>query len=231
MSSTFRLVDSVPEAFTELVATRLGQPTGTFSLFLSGGSLAEQCYEALALRPDLAWGAVDVYMGDERCVPPSDPDSNHSMVVRALLDRVPSVHGDFPMYLSGSPEEAAATYQELLTPIETFDLVHLGVGDDGHTCSLFPESTALEVRDPATLVVANTDPSGHNPHARLTLTYPALTRSRLAVFTVSGAGKNEAMTRIFSGEPLPAARVEADEIIWLVDHEAAAGLDLARPPR
>ena len=119
MNGTIERVASVPEAFARLVAERLAGPRdGGFSLFLSGGETARACYQRLAelTAPDrdaagsgttgsgrVDWTTVDIYLGDERCVPPDHPDSNHRMITEALLDTVGPVRSDHPMYLSGSP--------------------------------------------------------------------------------------------------------------------------------
>jgi 6-phosphogluconolactonase len=166
-------------------------------------------------------------MGDERCVPPDHVDSNHRMVIEALLAEVGPVRSDHPMYTAGPPGRAAATYQQLIEPLMAFDLVHLGLGPDGHTASLFPGSAALAIDDPAVLVAANRDPKAVNPHDRITLTLAGLARARLVVFTVSGASKRETLARMVAGEELPAARVRADEVVWLVD--AAATGDTVFP--
>ncbi len=164
MNGTVRLVDSVPEAFADLVAAELGAAGDGYSLFLSGGATAEECYRALAGRAGLPWSRVDLYLGDERCVPPDDPDSNHRMITAILLDSVGPVRDDHPMYVSGPPADAAAAYQRLVMALDRPDLVHLGLGPDGHTASLFPGSSGLADTDPDHLVVANTDPHGVNPH-------------------------------------------------------------------
>jgi 6-phosphogluconolactonase len=209
----------VPEAFADLVADELSTAPDGYSLFLSGGGTAVDCYRALAARSGLPWSGVDVYLGDERCVPPDDPDSNHRMIVETLLDAVGPVRSDHPMYTSGPPAEAAAAYQELVARIVP-DLVHLGLGPDGHTASLFPGSVALEDTDPSHLVVASTDPNGVNAHERLTLTYAGIARARRTVVTVAGASKREALGRLLAGEDLPAGRLVGDDLVWLVDAEA-----------
>ncbi len=114
----------------------------------------------------------------------------------------------------------------MIAPLPAFDLVHLGLGPDGHTASLFPDSAALDVVDPSVLVVANQDPHAVNPHERITLTYPAITRARLVVFTVSGAAKRGAFAGVVAGKDLPAAHVAADRIVWLVDRDAAGDTPL-----
>ena len=207
---------------------------GTTTLFLSGGTLAADCYRALAARHTTGagatsdWSAVDIYYGDERCVPLDNQDSNHLLVATTLLDIVGPVHSDHPMYQSGPPDEAAAAYQSEVAGLSDFGLVHLGLGPDGHTASLFPESPALAVDKTGLFVVANHDPLGHNLHGRITLTFAGIARARLVVFTVAGADKNEPLARLLGGEDLPAGRVTAAEVRWLVDDEAAGSLDLPR---
>jgi 6-phosphogluconolactonase len=226
-----RLVESVPDTFAELVVDALGGTAGSedgtgFAIVLSGGPTAEHCYRRLAAGEpssgtSVDWSAVDVYMGDERCVPPDHPDSNHRMVADVLLAAVGPVRSDHPMYRSGPPAAAAEAYQREVEGLERFDLVHLGMGPDGHCASLFPGSAALAERDPAVLVVPSRDPNAVNPHDRITLTLAAIARSRLVVFTVSGATKRRAFEAVMAGEDLPAARVAAERVVWLVDGEAA----------
>jgi 6-phosphogluconolactonase len=238
VQGTFRRVDSVPDAFAELVAERLAAigPGGT-NLFLSGGPTAEECYRALAARTGAvagraaspAWSSVDVYFGDERCVPLEDPESNHRLVVDSLLGAVGPVRSDHPMYRSGPPEEAAAAYDREVRALDHLDFVHLGLGPDGHCASLFPGSAALAIDESGPLVVASRDPLENNPHDRITLTLPAIARGRLVVFTVSGTSKRDALRRVIGGEDLPAGRVTAEEVLWLVD--AAAVGDTRLPGR
>jgi 6-phosphogluconolactonase len=231
VNGTVQLVPSVPDAFAALVVASLGKDRpDRFSLFLSGGSTAQECYASLARLggpgSGVDWSGVDIYLGDERCVPPDDPDSNHRMVAETLLDVVGPVGSDHPMFRSGTPSAAAADYQAVIAPLPAFDVVHLGLGPDGHTASLFPGSAALDVVDPSVLVVANQDPKAVNPHERITLTYPAIARARLAVFTVSGAAKRAALAGVVAGDDLPATRVVADRIVWLVDRDAAGDTTL-----
>ena len=210
-----RLVDDVPVAFAQLVAG-----TAPASIALSGGGTAEQCYAALAARTDVDWSTVDVYLGDERFVPVSDPDSNEGMARRVLLDAAGprAIHS---LATAGATvEDAAAAYDALVRGAAPIELVHLGLGPDGHTASLFPGSAALTERE--RLVVANGD--SRHPHPRLTFTYPALARSPLVVFTVAGADKRDALTRVRAGDDVPAAHVRAGaggRVVWLVDGAAA----------
>ena len=138
------------------------------------------------------------------------------------------VRSDHPMYTSGPPAQAAADYQELIAPFVP-DLVHLGLGPDGHTASLFPGSVALDDTDPAHLVVANTDPNGVNAHERITLTYAGIARARMTVVTVAGASKRDALGRLLAGDDLPAGRLTGDGLVWLVDADALGDASLDGP--
>jgi 6-phosphogluconolactonase len=220
VNGTVRLVGSVPDAFAALVTEEIVASADGCRLFLSGGGTAQACYQALAARDGVDWSGVDVYLGDERCVPPDDPDSNHRMIVSTLLDAVGPVRSEHPMYGGGPPDDAAAAYQELVATLPDLGLVHLGLGPDGHTASLFPGSAALDITEPARTVVANRDPNGVNPHDRITLTYGGIARAGRVVLTVSGASKRDAFTRIAAGEDLPAGRVHSRDILWLVDSDA-----------
>ena len=142
--------------------------------------------------------SVNVYWGDERCVPPDDPDSNQLLGRQALLERVGAANAVFPM----SCEEGPDAYQLRLGEVGRLDVIHLGLGADGHTASLFPDSPALDA-DPGQLVALNTDPSGRNPHPRMTLTYSGISRARLVVFTVSGEAKRQVLTDLVDGADLP----------------------------
>jgi 6-phosphogluconolactonase len=218
-----RVVKDVPAAFAEVVAEQitLAQAGGAkgdegpFRLVLSGGSTARSCYEQLAAKAGIDWGRVECLVGDERCVAAEDPDANQRMIREALVDRVEPRPAFVPMDC-GAPLEA---YEAVIAARPQLDLVHLGMGPDGHTASLFPGSAGLKA--PADrLVERNVDATGRNPHLRLTLTFAAIARARLVVFTVAGADKHEAMFRILQHEDLPAARVRAERVLWLCDGEA-----------
>jgi 6-phosphogluconolactonase len=213
-----RIVDDVAAAFVEVVvesfATRV-EPG--FTLVLSGGPTARHCYERLSTVETIDWSVVDVLMGDERCVGPDDPDANQRLVHESLLDRVGPVATFHPMAC-----DAVEEYDRLMAWLPALDLVHLGLGPDGHTASLFPGSPGLEA-PPGRMAVLNSDPAGLNPHPRMTLTFGAIARARRVVFTVSGASKREAWAAIQTGADTPATRVRAAEVIWIVDEDVAAG--------
>lgn len=218
-----RLVDDVPSAFAELVSAEAAlaqgagnEGDGRFRMALSGGDTARACYERLATSAAIDWSCVDLFLGDERCVPPDDPAANQRLVRESLLSEIEGAR--FTPMAADDPDGYAA----ILATQPPLDLVHLGLGPDGHTASLFPDSKALGA-PPGALVVRNDDPSGRNPHPRLTMTFEAIAAARLAVFTVAGAGKHAALGAILAGEHLPAARVRAGRVLWLCDRLALEG--------
>jgi 6-phosphogluconolactonase len=219
MNGELVVVEDVPGEFAERVIEAFhSRPEDTFSLVLSGGDTARRSYERLAAdgAEQIDWWAVDVYWGDERCVPQDDPASNYRLAKEALLERVGAANAVYPMRC----DEGADPYQLRVGELGRFDVVHLGLGADGHTASLFPGSSALDA-DPGRLVVVNDDPSGQNQHTRMTLTLSGIARARQVIFTVCGADKHDALQKVLRGEDIPASRVKADRVVWLVDPEAA----------
>jgi 6-phosphogluconolactonase len=220
-------VDDVPHAFARTVIDAFAaRPGPRFSLVLSGGPTARECYEVLAATAGDAidWRAVDVYVGDERVVPPDDEDANQRLIREALLDRVGPVGSFSPMPTEGPIQDCVDAYQRTMAALLAgpgIDLVHLGMGPDGHTASLFQGSADLEV-GPDVFVAATDDPNGLNPHPRLTLTLPAINAARIAVFTVSGGSKADAVAALLRGDDIPASRIEAGRVVWLVDAAALA---------
>ncbi|HEX4902919.1 MAG TPA: 6-phosphogluconolactonase [Acidimicrobiales bacterium] len=217
MQGDLRIVEDVPAAFCDAVADAWAHAGDRFTLALSGGDTARRCYERLAAwdASPLDWSRVVVLWGDERCVALDDPESNHRLAVEALLGRVEpaAVH---PMRC-----EDADGYDRLVRELGPLDLVHLGLGPDGHTASLFPESPALDAPEDR-LVVPNEDPLGNNPHPRLTLTFAAIAQARHVVVTVEGEGKRDALRRVRAGDDVPAARADRPGVRWLTDPEASA---------
>jgi 6-phosphogluconolactonase len=218
-------VDDVPRSFSASVQEAYAaRPGPRFALVLSGGPTAQECYEVLATADGIDWRLVDVYVGDERVVPPDDEDANQRLIKEALLDRVGPVGSFSPMPTVGPIAECVAAYQRTMSDLVTgpgIDLVHLGMGPDGHTASLFPGAPTLDA-EPDVLVMATEDPNGVNPHPRLTLTLPAINSARVAVFTVVGSGKADAVAALLRGDDIPAARVHAGRTLWLVDDAARA---------
>jgi 6-phosphogluconolactonase len=195
--------DDVAAAFADLVVRE--QPR---SLALSGGGTARRCYEALAGRSGVDWTTVTVLFGDERIVPVEHPDSNEGMAREELLDHVPV--GAIRSLVGLGPD----TYGDLLRELDVVDLVHLGLGPDGHTASLFPGSAALDERD---RLVVRAEAQLPPLVDRFTMTLPAIARARHVVFTVEGMAKADAWQRVRQGDDVPATRVLAARVTWLVD--------------
>lgn len=222
MNGELVVVDDVAEAFTARVIEAFrSRPNDGFSIALSGGGTARRCYELLAERSDDAidWWKVDVYWGDERAVPLDHPDSNYLLAREALLERVGAANMVYPMEW----EQGADPYHLRIGELEALDLVHLGLGADAHTASLFPESPALDA-DPGRFVVMNHDPLGNNPHERMTFTFSGIAKARLVLVTVSGEEKHDALARVVAGEDVPASRIDGREVVWLADRAAAGDL-------
>ncbi len=214
-----------------LVATKSSR--GPFAIALSGGATPRRLYELLAeppYRDAMPWERIHWFWGDERFVPPDDPRSNYRMVYEALLSRVPvppaHIH---PIPTTGTtPAGAASGYERTLKsfygasvfdPLRPlFELTLLGLGEDGHTASLFPGSALLDERLHWVRAV-----SDHPSEARITLTYPALESSRRVAFLVTGGGKRGALERLHRGDrDLPAARLRpVGRIHWFLDAAAA----------
>ncbi len=232
-----------PEALARRVADWLlaaaAAKDGVFAVALSGGSTPQRLYEHLAGPPyrDLfPWSRTHWFWGDERFVPHDDALSNYRMVREALLSRAPipaiNIH---PIPTEGvSPEAAASAYErelksfygaERLDPARPlFDVTLLGLGPDGHTASLFPDTAVLAERD---RWAAATVGGGAKSEARITLTYPALESSRRAAFLVAGEEKRAIFARFRRGDSgLPAARLCPTGTLWLFG-DAAATRDAA----
>jgi 6-phosphogluconolactonase len=215
MVQVWHRVDDVPAAFAALLAER-----APASIALSGGDTARHCYEAAA-GSATDWSSTEFWFGDERGVPVTDPDSNEGMARVAWLDRVPTgaVHSMVEAAPGGDLAAAADAYDAALRSHPPLDVVHLGLGPDGHTASLFPGSAALDETE--RWVVTNGD--AEHPHPRLTLTFPAIAAARTVVVTVTGADKRDALAAVRAGDRrAPAARVDAAEVLWLCD-DAALG--------
>lgn len=180
------------------------------TLVLAGGQTPIPVYCRLAEEP-YPWHEVDIFFGDERCVPPDDPASNFRMANECMLSHINArVH-----LMTDCDAEA---YEREIRDIQAFDLAFLGIGADGHTASLFPGHPRLEERE--RLVVRVDAPD----YTRLTLTLPALSRARTVIFLVAGAQKRDAVRRVMAGEDVPAARVQAPRLVIVADPAAGGGL-------
>ncbi|MFS8854115.1 MULTISPECIES: 6-phosphogluconolactonase [unclassified Synechococcus] len=202
---------------------------GRFTVVLAGGSTPKQLYAALAQTQGIPWQQTWLFWGDERYVPPEHPESNYRMVQETLLKWI-GIPADqvFPMPTqAGDPLRDAADYEATLRRLfgaecPSLDLIWLGVGEDGHTASLFPDTAALQVQHRWVTV------GQKGPEPRLTLTYPVLNRAAQVVFLVTGANKAAIVKEALTTEAhLPCQRVNPNgRLLWLLDAAAAAQLPL-----
>ncbi len=210
-----------------LVAERLAkQAAAGGSIVLTGGSTPRRAYElAAGLEPD--WSRVDLWWGDERCVPSDDERSNYGMAKEALLDRL--AHGPAAVHRMRGElgrEAGAEEYERELAGVGTFDLVLLGLGPDGHVASLFPDFPTLAVTDRDALG----SEAGHEPFVdRISMTLPRLCATAELLFVVAGEGKADAVARALAGEPSretpgSLARATAGPTRAVLDRAAAAKL-------
>jgi 6-phosphogluconolactonase len=223
--------------FTSL-AEEVAARSARFTVALSGGSTPKSVYALLAsdgYKERIPWPKVHLFWGDERCVPPDHPESNYRMVSESLLAKVKipteNVHR---MQGEKEPGVAALEYEAMLKEffhlpagsLPRFDLILLGIGEDGHTASLFPESDALEASECLVTACYVDKLKAH----RLTLTLPVLNAGKDIVFLVTGRSKAAIVKEVLKtngASQLPAARVRPSDgrLLWLVTADAAAELE------
>jgi 6-phosphogluconolactonase len=206
---------------------RAARDRGKTSLCLAGGTTPKATYQALASDAAVPWSSVFVYFGDERAVPPENEDSNYRMAREALFERVPLPAGNIYRIPAEQPDqEAVARAYDLVLP-DALDVLVLGIGEDGHTASLFPNSAGLAEVQRRVVPVIGPKP----PPQRISVTPAVLAAARLVLVLASGRGKAEAVARALEGElaieSCPAQLVR--DAVWLMDHEAASGLSGAWP--
>jgi len=242
-TAVYETAEALAQSVADWVCRQAQANAGPFALCLSGGSTPRQLYAALATagaRHGFPWTRAHWFWGDERFVPHDHVDSNYRMAHEALLSRVAVPAGNIhPIPTVGlSARDAAAAYEatlrhfygegQLTSQRALFAVTLLGVGEDGHTASLFPKQRSLDERRRWVLDVKS--PTGD---ARITLTYPALESSRNIVFLATGSRKQRILARIWSGDrSLPAARVHAGgSVHWFLDRAAdpADAADGQRP--
>jgi 6-phosphogluconolactonase len=225
--------EEIVQATKDAVAVR-----GRFTIALSGGSTPKSLYNLLATNAKslLPWDRMFFFWGDERHVPPTDAESNYRMAEETMLSKIPVTPGNVFRVPAENPDaaEAAHAYEETLRKFfalepgqfPRFDLILLGMGPDGHTASLFPETAAL--LEKSRLVVANWVEKFKT--SRITFTLPVLNAARVIAFLISGTDKAEALKAVLEsnapGEQYPSKLVRPDDgkLIWLVDRAAASGL-------
>jgi 6-phosphogluconolactonase len=206
--------DAVARAGATFVAEQARQAVaarGTFNFAVSGGRTPWEMFAELAAET-VPWEKVVIYQVDERVAPPDDPDRNLFHLRKALGAAPAQVR---PMPVNDADLETAAAVYGASLP-EHFDVVHLGLGPDGHTASLVPGDPVLSVTD---RLVALTRP--YQGHQRMTLTYPALARARQLLWLVTGADKKDALGKLLAGDQsVPGARVEAAASLVMADQAA-----------
>jgi 6-phosphogluconolactonase len=232
--AVFDSPEEVAQRLADWIMARIGARSGRVALCLSGGATPQRLYELLGAAPRrdrVPWARTHCFWGDERFVRHDDPRSNFRMAYEALLRHVPippeNIHA-IPTD-RGSAAQAAAAYERMLTDFygaeafdvarPLFDLTLLGLGEDGHIASLFPNNPALAETDKWVAPVA-----GQGAVDRVTLTYPALASSAIVVFLVVGERKREALSRLRAGDPaLPATHLRpSGEVFCFADYAAAA---------
>jgi 6-phosphogluconolactonase len=207
--------------------------SGRFAVALSGGSTPRRVNSLLAAeyKDSLPWNKIFIFFGDERHVPPDDPDSNYRMADESLLSRVPlprenafRIQAELPAEVAAEKYQGALRDFFALKPGEwpRFDLVFLGIGEDGHTASLFPGTAALQEK--TSLVAANRVERLNT--TRITLSFPVLDHAAEVLFLVSGKGKAKIMKEILrpsDGQRYPAQMVhpENGRLLWMIDQDAA----------
>lgn len=221
------------KAAADRVIARLSANAGRAAICLTGGSSPKQLYQLLgseAYRKRIAWDRVHWFIGDERFVPAADPLNNMAMARRNFLDAHAPAGNIHPIPTDcADPAQSAAQYEcdlqsfygaATLDPERPlFDLVLMGVGPDGHTASLFPGYPAVEERERWVVGVPKAHVEPFVP--RVTLTLPALSSCREMLFEAAGPEKREILTRVLTGENLPASRAwSRGETVWLVDKAA-----------
>ena len=201
---------AVREGCAQAVAQR-----GVFHWVLAGGNSPRRCYELLR-DADLPWARVHCWFGDERLLPLGDSERNETMARATLLDHVPIPADHIHPIVGDDPVAAARRYAAEMAVVDRFDLILLGMGEDGHTASLFPGDPALAMTALAVPVFDSPKP----PPLRVSMGLSALNNHRRCLIFAAGASKREALRRVREGVALPVARVRDSE--WLVD-DAALG--------
>jgi len=188
---------------------------GVFHWVLAGGTTPKRCYELLC-DAAIDWHGVHIWFGDERCLPTGHAGRNDHMADEALLNHVPIPPVQiYRIATELGPEVAAERYSALLADAPAMDLVLLGMGEDGHTASLFPDNPALD--DQRLVVPVYNSPKP--PSERVSMGYRVFDAAHRCLIMVAGKGKADAISRIRNGERLPAARISGSE--WLIDQDAS----------
>jgi 6-phosphogluconolactonase len=228
-----QLAIAAAERFVDYEYPFHGEPD-RFSVALAGGNTPRRVYELLAterFKHRVEWSQVDLFFGDERCVPPDHPDSNYAMAYEALLSKVAIPATNVHRIIGeGNPQESAQLYENQLRTFfagaswPRFDLVLLGMGEDGHTASLFPDSEALSEKSKWVAVTRHEALR----QDRITLTVPVFNQARRVIFLIRGKEKAQRLKDVLHPQPgsglVPAQAIQPFDgsLEWLVDSDAAS---------
>lgn len=239
MIKIFNNIDELSHFFAQKVADDIQKKSSGnyYSIALSGGSTPRKVFEYMALhyKDQIEWQKMQVFWSDERCVDPESEESNYRMAKESLLDKVLiPANNIFRMHGEADPSSEAKRYEEIIRQnvssthtFPKFDIVMLGLGDDGHTVSIFPGNLDLFTSEKLCVVAGNP----YSKQKRITVTGKIINHAQTVIFLVTGEPKAEMVARIIEKkhgwDKLPAAMVnpEEGELIWLIDELAANKLD------
>ena len=215
---------------------------GRFTIALSGGTTPRKLYGLLGSEPyssQIDWKLAHIFWGDERCMPPDNPDSNYSMAKEVLLSKIPIPALQVHRMPADQPDREAASYAYTIEMQRTFgtngmpgfDLIQLGMGPEGHTASLFPHQASLHEKQRLVIPVSVPKP----PPDRLTFTPPLLNAARNILFLVTGSDKADALQAVLEGEyqpeeyPAQIVHPPNGEVVWMLDRAVAAKIRANKP--
>lgn len=213
----FEDAEAVAQAAAEYVFEKINacvSKKGRCHVVLPGGTTPARCLQLLAEKP-LPWKNIHWYPGDERCYPLGHAERNDTMIEEKLFSKQPVVESNFhPIAAELGPEQGAKNYSEILDAAGSMDIVILGMGEDGHTASLFPGNIALQNESSAVPVYNSPKP----PDERVSIGLNTLKNSAECIVIATGAGKRDALQRLRQGEVFPVGMIEPDT--WFVDEDA-----------
>jgi len=225
--------------YTVRIANESIADRGRFTMALAGGTTPGELYGLLGselFRSEINWQLVHIFWGDERCVPHDSPDSNFYLAQKILLNKIstpePQIHrmpADWPDHDAASQAYTVEMQHTFGTNgIPSFDLIHLGMGPEGHTASLFPHQASLHEKQRLVMPVSVPKP----PPDRLTFTPPLLNAARNVLFLVAGSDKADALQAVLEGEyqpdeyPAQIVRPTNGEVVWMLDKDVAKNLHI-----
>jgi 6-phosphogluconolactonase len=225
--------------YTVRIASESIADSGRFTIALAGGTTTGELYGLLGSEPfrsQIDWRLVHIFWGDERCVPHDSPDSNFYLAQKVLLNKISIPESQIHRMPADQPDRDAASQAYAVemqhifrtNGIPGFDLIHLGMGPEGHTASLFPHQASLHEKQRLVMPVSVPKP----PHDRLTFTPPLLNAARNVLFLVTGSEKADALQAVLEGEyqpeeyPAQIVRPTNGEVVWMLDKDVAKNLHI-----